>query len=158
MRCYLVYTAISRKVVGKSARDNPERYCGRFWVYCSSKKFERMARSGEAIDVCLWVLKESNNRRLDSCIVRNSVLIIFHPSGIVACTFFPTTFLERAVYIAYCGWYKESGVSQSWLAKPTLCKDDSTINQNCKIRIFLHSLSVFLFSQWSGWLASSFSW
>ena len=22
------YTAISRKVVGKSARDNPERYCG----------------------------------------------------------------------------------------------------------------------------------
>ena len=24
------YTAISRKVVGKSARDNPERYCGWF--------------------------------------------------------------------------------------------------------------------------------
>ena len=24
----VVYTAISRKVVGKSARDNPERYCG----------------------------------------------------------------------------------------------------------------------------------
>ena len=23
-----VYTAISRKVVGESARDNPERYCG----------------------------------------------------------------------------------------------------------------------------------
>ena len=23
-----MYTAISRKVVGKSARDNPERYCG----------------------------------------------------------------------------------------------------------------------------------
>ena len=22
------YTAVSRKVVGKSARDNPERYCG----------------------------------------------------------------------------------------------------------------------------------
>ena len=41
------YTAISRKVVGKSARDNPERYFGWFWVHCSSKKFERMAR-----DVC----------------------------------------------------------------------------------------------------------
>ena len=25
---YTVYTAISRKVVGKSARDNPKRYCG----------------------------------------------------------------------------------------------------------------------------------
>ena len=24
------YTAISRKVVGKSARDNPERHCGWF--------------------------------------------------------------------------------------------------------------------------------
>ena len=23
-----LYTAISRKVVGQSARDNPERYCG----------------------------------------------------------------------------------------------------------------------------------
>ena len=26
----LCYTAISRKVVGKSPRDNPERYCGWF--------------------------------------------------------------------------------------------------------------------------------
>ena len=32
------YTAISRKVVGKRGRDNPERLC-------SSKKFERMTRS-----------------------------------------------------------------------------------------------------------------
>ena len=35
-----------------------------------------MAR--EAIDVCLRILKESNNRRFDSCSVRNSVLIISH--------------------------------------------------------------------------------
>ena len=28
----------------KWARDNPERYCGWFWILCSSKKFERMAR------------------------------------------------------------------------------------------------------------------
>ena len=35
-----------------------------------------MAR--EAIDVCLQILKESNNRRFDGCSVRNSVLIIFH--------------------------------------------------------------------------------
>ena len=32
----------------------------------------------EAIDVCLRVLKESNNRGFDSYCVRNSVLIISH--------------------------------------------------------------------------------
>ena len=71
-----LYTAISRKVVGESARDNPEKYCGLFWVRCSSKKFERMAR--EAIDVCLRMLKKGNNGRFDNCSVRNSVLIISH--------------------------------------------------------------------------------
>ena len=71
-----LYTAISVKVVGKSAHDNPERYYGWFWVHCSSKKFERMVR--EAIDVCLWMLKESNNQKFDSYSVRNSVLIISH--------------------------------------------------------------------------------
>ena len=35
-----------------------------------------MAR--EAMDVCLRMLKESNNRRFDSCSVRNSVLIVSH--------------------------------------------------------------------------------
>ena len=58
------YTAISRKVVGKSARDNPDRYCGRFWVHCSSKKFERIAR--EAIDRSLRVLREGSKSRFDS--------------------------------------------------------------------------------------------
>ena len=41
-----IYIAISRKVVGKSARDNPERHCGWFKVHCSSKKFERIATKG----------------------------------------------------------------------------------------------------------------
>ena len=59
-----IYTAISRKVVGKSARDNLERYCGWLWGHCSSKKFERMVR--EATDICLRVLKESNKSRFDS--------------------------------------------------------------------------------------------
>ena len=68
------YTAISRKVVGESARDKPERYCGWFWADCFSKKFKRMA--GEAVDICLRVLKESNESRFDSYSVRNSVLII----------------------------------------------------------------------------------
>ena len=57
-----VFTAISRKVVGKKARDNPERYSGWFWVQCSSKKFERMAR--EAMDICLRQ-KECNKSMFD---------------------------------------------------------------------------------------------
>ena len=39
-------TAISRKVDGKSASDNPERHCGWFWVHCSSEKFERIGTKG----------------------------------------------------------------------------------------------------------------
>ena len=78
----LMYTAISRKVVGKSARDNPERYCGWFWVHCFSKKFERMAR--EAMDICLWVLKESNKSWFDNYSVRNSCIehIPYYLSGL----------------------------------------------------------------------------
>ena len=73
---FVPHTAISRKVVGKSARDNPERYCGWFLVHCFSKKFQTMAR--EAMGVCLQVLKESNKSRFDSYSVMNSVLIISH--------------------------------------------------------------------------------
>ena len=71
-----LYTAISRKVVGKSALDNPESYCGWFLVHYSSMIFERMTR--EAMDVCLLVLKESNKSRFDSYSVRNSELIVSH--------------------------------------------------------------------------------
>ena len=70
-----LYTAILRKIVNKSARDNPERYCGWFWVHCSSKKFERMAR--EAMDICLRVVKESNKSGFEYS-VRNSVFLISH--------------------------------------------------------------------------------
>ena len=76
------------KVVGKE----------QWWVVLSalsSKKLERMAR--ETTDICLPVLKESNKSRFDSYSVRNSVLIKF-PFGIVACKFFPTIFLEIAVF------------------------------------------------------------
>ena len=41
------------------------------------------------MDVCLRELKESNKSRFESYSVRKSVL----PFGIVAWTFFPTTFL-----------------------------------------------------------------
>ena len=40
------FTAISRKVVVKSARDNPERHCGWFSVHCSSEKFEKIGTKG----------------------------------------------------------------------------------------------------------------
>ena len=75
---FQTYTAISRKVVGKSARDNPERYFGWFCVHSSSsRKFERVAR--EAMDVCLRVLfNESSKSKFDSYSVRKSVLIISH--------------------------------------------------------------------------------
>ena len=52
------------KVVGKSARDNPESYCGWFCLPRSPKKFERMAR--EAMDLRSRVLMESNKSRFDS--------------------------------------------------------------------------------------------
>ena len=49
-------------------------YRGWSWVHCFSKKFETMA--GEAMDICLRVLKESNKNRFDSYSTTNSVLII----------------------------------------------------------------------------------
>ena len=70
------YTAISRKVVGKSARDYPRRYCGWFWVHWSSKKFERMAL--EAIEVCFRVIIKRKATKVNSCSVRDTVLIISH--------------------------------------------------------------------------------
>ena len=80
-------TAVLRKVVGKSARDNPERYCGRFLVHCFSNKFQRMA--GEAMDVCLRGLKESNKSRFDSYSVKNRCIdhIPYYLSGLSCAQF-----------------------------------------------------------------------
>ena len=92
-------TAISRKVVGKSARGNPEQYCGWFWVHCSSKKFARIMAL-EAMAICLRVLKESNKCRFDSYTVSGTFLSYpILPFGIVACTFFSTTFVKIAVLL-----------------------------------------------------------
>ena len=73
---FVVYTAVSRKVVGKSARDNPERHCGWFLVHCFSKKFQRMAR--EAMGVCLRGLKETTKVGSTATVSRTSVLILSH--------------------------------------------------------------------------------
>ena len=89
-----MYTAISKKVVGKSARDNLERYCGWLWSWLFFKDIWK------AMDVCLRVLKESNKRSFDSCSVRNSVLIISYVTfRDCRVHFFQTTFLEIAVFI-----------------------------------------------------------
>ena len=92
------HTAISKKVVGKSARDNPERHYGWFWVHCSSEKFERMAR--KSIKMCSRVLTESNKSRLDSYSRQEQCIdhIPYYLTGLSRAHFFPTTFLEIAVY------------------------------------------------------------
>ena len=54
----------------------PKGIVGGFKFTVLQRNFERMA--GEAMDVCLRVLKESNKSRFDSYSVRNSVLIISH--------------------------------------------------------------------------------
>ena len=81
-----------------------ERYREWFWVLCSSKKFKSMAR--EATDWCLRVLKECNKSRLDSLQCEEvcwSYPIL--PFGIVACTFFPTIFLEISCHSTHpCGF------------------------------------------------------
>ena len=76
LTCTSLYTAVSRKVVGESARDNPERRCGWFLVHCFSKTFKRMAR--EAMDVCLRGLKETTKVGSTATVSRTSVLIISH--------------------------------------------------------------------------------
>ena len=51
------------------------------------------------MDICLRLLKESKKSRLDSYSVRNSVLMISHITfRNCRVHFFPTTFLEVAVY------------------------------------------------------------
>ena len=71
----LIYSYFDKGCRKKCTRQS-RRYCGWFWVHCSSKKFERMAR--EAMDICLRWLKESNKSRFDSYSVRNSELIVSH--------------------------------------------------------------------------------
>ena len=102
-RTHSMYTAISRKVVGKSARDNPERYCGWLWGHFSSKKFERIVR--EATDICLRVLKESNKSRFDSFSRYEQCIdhIPYYLSGLSRAHFFRQP-LSKQLYIPG-GWY-----------------------------------------------------
>ena len=74
-RCIQVYSYFEKGCRIKCTRQ-PRKVLGGFRVHCFSKKLERMA--GEAMDMCLPVLKESSRSRFDSYSVRNSVLNISH--------------------------------------------------------------------------------
>ena len=93
------FTAISRKVVGKNARDNPERYCGWFWVLCSSKKFEKMARKTK--DICLRVLKESNKSMFDSYSRQEQCIdhIPYYLLGLSRAHFFRQPFSNNCIHM-----------------------------------------------------------
>ena len=92
----IIYSYFEKGYWKKCRRQSRKVLWVRFWVHCSWKKFARMAR--ETINLCLRLLKKSGKSNFGSYSVRNSVLIISYlPFGIVACTFFPTTFFEVAV-------------------------------------------------------------
>ena len=59
---------------------NPKGIVGGFelTVFQRNLKEWQERPSAEAVDICLWVLKESNKTRFDSYSVRNSVLTISH--------------------------------------------------------------------------------
>ena len=88
-------TAVLRKVVGKSACDNPERYCGWFCLPCSPEKIERMAR--EATDICSPALMESNKSRFDSYSRQEQCIdhIPYYLSGLSRAHFFRQPFSKQ---------------------------------------------------------------
>ena len=82
----------------KSARDKLEKHCGWFWVLCFSKKFERIGTTGHGnVFASAKGKQQKKDRQLHSS---GTVYWLYPilPFGIVACPFFPTTFLETAVY------------------------------------------------------------
>ena len=86
-------TAISKNVVGKSACDNPERYCGLFWDHCSSQKFWKNGTRDHGL--CFPGLKRSSKSRFYSYGVRKSVLIISHTTFRDCCVHFFSNNLSR---------------------------------------------------------------
>jgi len=93
--CRNVYSYFEKSCRKKCTRQSRKV----LWVNCSSKKFERIAR--DAMDIYLLVLKKSNESRLDSCCRQEQCIghIPYYLSRLSRAHFFPTTFLEIAVYI-----------------------------------------------------------
>ena len=102
--CGIYIQLFRERLSDKVHATNPKRYCGWSWVHCFSKTFERMA--GEAMDICLRVLKESNKCRFNSYSVRNSVLIISH-----------ITFWDCKVHIFSDNLSQNSCIWTGWIIK-----------------------------------------
>ena len=70
------YTAVSRKVVAKRARDSPERYCGWFKSALFSKEIWKNGTRGHRhVCECEWKATKVGST---ATVIRNSVLIISH--------------------------------------------------------------------------------
>ena len=97
---FLQCTAISRKVVGRSARDNPERY--NLWVVLSSPAVlqrnlkEWHKRPWTYVCECFKGKQQKQVPQLQC--QKQHIDYIPLPFGIVACTIFATIFLGIAVY------------------------------------------------------------
>ena len=89
MTSFIQHTAFSRKVVGKSAPDNPERHCG-FTVL--QRHLKELAR--KAMKMSLQVLTESNKSRSDSYSRQELCIdhIPFYLSGLSRAHFFGQPF------------------------------------------------------------------
>ena len=90
-----MHTAVSRKVVGKSTRDNSQRYCWWFWVYCFSNKNNNGTKAHERM-LASAKLKESNKGGFDTTVPGTlywSYPIL--PFGIVACKLFRQPFSKQ---------------------------------------------------------------
>ena len=96
--CLGIYSYFEKGCRKKVHATIPKGIVGDFEITVLHRNFERMAR--EAMDcVSDGVLKRSSKSRLDSYNVRNSVWVISHITFLeYRVYFFPTTFLEIAVY------------------------------------------------------------
>ena len=98
MTSFIQYTAISRKVVGKRAPDNPERHCG-FTVL--QRHLKELAR--KAMKMCLQVLTESNKSRFDSYSRQKQCIdhIPYYLSGLSRTHFSDNLSRNRCMYVTH---------------------------------------------------------
>ena len=89
-----------------------------FCVHGSLKKFERM--TGEAMDVCLPVLKESNKSRFDSCSVRTQCIdhIPYYLSGLSPAYFFRQPFSKLLYTVLQLVKFLSSHTPKAWKNYP----------------------------------------
>ena len=113
------YTAFSRKVGEKSARDNPERHCGWFKFTVLQRNLKELAR--KTMKMCLRVLEESNKSRFDSysrqeqCIIDH---IPYYLSGLSRAHFSDNLFRNSCIYTSYS--YRQVPTSKDFTYTRTL--------------------------------------